>query len=234
MMAIKRHEYETREALAEGLAGGVAAVLAGGIATRGQAVLAVSGGSTPKRLFQALSKTEIDWGSVTVVLVDERYVPGTHERSNARLVRANLLQGPAARARLEPFFEEGFDAAGAAPRIAPRLAVLPRPFDVAILGMGTDGHTASFFPGADRLAEAIDPEGSEPIIAIEAPGAGEPRLTLTLPWLADARLLALHIEGEEKRQVLERALRDGPVEELPVRAMLRAPRQTPLQAFWAP
>lgn len=234
MMAIKRHEYETREALAEGLAGGVAAVLAGGIATRGQAVLAVSGGSTPKRLFQMLSKTEIDWALVTVVLVDERYVPGTHERSNARLVRDNLLQGPAARARLEPFFEDGLDANGAAARIAPRLAVLPRPFDVAILGMGTDGHTASFFPGADRLAEAIDPEGSEPIIAIEAPGAGEPRLTLTLPWLADARLLALHIEGEEKRQVLERALRHGPVEELPVRAMLRAPRQTPLQMFWAP
>lgn len=234
MMTIKRHDYETREALAEGLAAGVAAVLAGGIATRGQAVLAVSGGSTPKRLFQLLSQTQIDWEHVTIVLVDERYVPETHERSNAALVRQNLMRGPAALARLEPFFEEGFDARQAAPRIAPRLAVLPRPFDVAILGMGTDGHTASFFPGADRLAEALDPEGAEPIIAIEAPGAGEPRLTLTLPWLADARLLALHIEGEEKRAVLERALEPGPAEDLPVRAILNAPREQPLQVFWAP
>lgn len=231
---VKQHRYDTREALAEGLATGIAAVLAGGLATRGHASLAVSGGSTPKRLFQILSNAAIDWSLVTVLLVDERYVPEDHERSNARLVRENLLQGRAAAAALEAYFEPGLDASGAAARIAPRLATLPRPIDVAVLGMGTDGHTASFFPGADKLAEALDPSGAEPIIAIEAPGAGEPRLTLTLRMLAHAHFLALHIEGEEKQAVLTRALETGPVEELPVRAVLNAVRDEPLQVFWAP
>lgn len=233
-MAVKRHDYETKEALAEGLAAGIAAVLAGGIATRGEAILAVSGGSTPKRLFQILSQAEIDWSRVSVLLVDERYVPATHERSNTRLVRENLLQNRASKARIEPFHLDGLDPNEAAERLSPHLRALARPFDVVVLGMGTDGHTASFFPGADRLAQALDPAGSEPVIAIEAPGADEPRLTLTLPWLADARLLALHIEGEEKRRVLERALEDGAAEELPVRAVLRAERDEPLQVFWAP
>ncbi|ALN72315.1 6-phosphogluconolactonase [Aureimonas sp. AU20] len=233
-MTIKRHDYETREALAEALAAGIAAVLAGGVATQGSAVLAVSGGSTPKLLFRHLSEAEIDWAKVTVILVDERWVPETSERSNARLVRENLLRGRAAEAHLEPFYIEGLDALEAVGELSARFGGLPHPFDAVILGMGTDGHTASFFPGGSRLSTAIDPAYPEAVIAMEAPGAGEPRVTLTLKRLAEARFLALHIEGEDKREVLERALGEGPAEDMPVRAVLRAPREEPLQVFWAP
>ncbi|WP_294643338.1 6-phosphogluconolactonase [uncultured Aureimonas sp.] len=233
-MTIREHHYPTREALAEALATGVAAVLAGGIATRGQAVLAVSGGSTPKLFFRTLAKADLDWSRVTVCLVDERWVPETSERSNTRLVRENLLTGPAASARLEPLFEEGPSAREAEDEVSRRFSALPRPFDAVILGMGNDGHTASFFPGADRLAEAIDPQAGHRVLAIEAPGAGEPRITLALPFLLEARLLALHIEGEEKRETLAKALADGPAPDMPVRSVLRAPRDEPVQVFWAP
>ena len=233
-MTIREHHYETREALAEALATGVAAVLAGGIATRGQAVLAVSGGSTPKLFFKTLSQADLDWSSVTVCLVDERWVPETSDRSNTRLVRENLLTGRAASAHLEPLFEERPSAREAEDEVSRRLSALPRPFDAVILGMGNDGHTASFFPGADRLAEAIDPAAGHRTVAIEAPGAGEPRITLALPFLLEARLLALHIEGQDKRDTLARALGEGPIEDMPVRSVLRASREEPLQVFWAP
>ena len=232
--AIKQHDYATREALAEALAGGIAAVLAGGIATRGSAVLAVSGGSTPKLLFQHLSRTEIEWERVTVLLVDERWVPESDERSNARLVRANLLQDKAAAAHLQPFFIEGLSAEQAVPELSQSFGALPRPFDAVVVGMGTDGHTASFFPGGDHLGQALDPASHEAVVAMRAPGAAEPRITLTLPRLADARFLALHIEGEDKRRVLGDALSEGSAEAMPVRAVLRHPRSEPLQVFWAP
>lgn len=233
-MTIREHDYPTREALAEALATGVAAVLCGGISTRGHAVLAVSGGSTPKRFFGALAQADIDWSRVTVCLVDERWVPETSERSNARLVRENLLVGRAAGARLEPLFEDGPTAREAEDDVSRRLSALPRPFDAVILGMGNDGHTASFFPGADRLAEAIDAQAGHRVLAIEAPGAGEPRITLALPFLLEARFLALHIEGQDKRDTLAKAMGDGPVEAMPIRSVLRAAREDPLQIFWAP
>ncbi|WP_062016255.1 6-phosphogluconolactonase [Aureimonas sp. AU4] len=231
---LKRHEYDTREALAEALAAGVAAVLAGGIATNGQALLAVSGGSTPRLFFRHLSQAAIDWSRVTVVLVDERWVPETSERSNARLVRENLLQGPASAARTEFFFQEGESADEAQASLSRRFAALPRPFDVVVLGMGDDGHTASFFPGGDRLAQAIDLADPAAVVPMRAPGAAEPRITLTLSRLADARLLAVHIEGDNKRETLERALAGTDPAEMPVRAVFRLERQTPIELFWAP
>lgn len=224
------HRYETRQALAEALATGVAAVLAGGIATRGSASLAVSGGSTPALFLQTLAAIPIAWDCVTVTLVDERCVPEAHERSNAGFLRRHLLQGPAAAARFVPLFLPDETPA----ELAARIGGLPRPFDAAVLGMGADGHTASFFPGAANLRDALDLADPRPVIAIEAPGAGEPRLSLTLSRLADAHFLALHIEGREKMAVFEAAGAAGPAEALPVRAVLAMPRERPLEVFWAP
>ena len=97
--------------------------------------------------------------------------------------------------------------------------------------MGNDGHTASFFPGGDTLDEALTKPG--PALAIHAPGAGEPRVTQTLPRLLHTRALYLHIEGEEKAEVLEKALGDGAVEDMPVRAVLRSGRHA-IIVYWAP
>ena len=230
----KLHRYDTREALAEALAGGVAAVLGGAIATRGVATLAVSGGSTPKLLFERLSQIDIDWHDVTVTLVDERWVPETNQRSNGALLRTHLLKDKAAAARFLPLYVDTDTPDAAKDDLHDRFQRVTRPFDVVILGMGNDGHTASFFPGADALGEAIDPDGREPVVAITAPGAGEPRVTLTLPMLIDARFLALHIEGADKLATYEKAAEAGPATDMPVRAVLRAGRTEPINVFWAP
>ena len=93
------------------------------------------------------------------------------------------------------------------------------PLNVAILGMGDDGHTASFFPGGDNLQVALNEERSR-LVSMRAPGAAEPRITLSRRTLLQARSLYLHVEGEDKAGVLERALTPGSIEDLPVRSML--------------
>lgn len=211
--------FAARGALADALASDVADELRRAIAAKGKATLAVSGGSTPKLFFDKLSEIDLPWQRVTVTLVDERQVPDTSERSNARLVREHLLRNKAAAAHFVPLFENA-------------AADSSLPFDVTILGMGSDGHTAAFFPKADRLKEAIDSGTSRRLIEIIAPGAGEPRLTFTLPVLEASGRLALHIEGADKRQVLDKALADGPEEDMPVRAILRS--ATPLTLYWCP
>lgn len=232
-MTATRRSFGTKEDLALALAETVAEHINDGIAARGAASIAVSGGSTPGRFFAVLGRRkDIDWSKVTVTLVDERWVPETSDRSNAGLVNEKLLQGPAATAHFVPLYAGGDepDAAGIA-RTNLQVSAVPMPFDAVILGMGNDGHTASFFPGGDTLNEALTSDG--PAIAIRAPGAGEPRVTLVLKRLLMASGLYLHIEGEEKAATLERAAAEGPVEDMPIRSILRQ-SQTPLTIFWSP
>ena len=227
-----RRTFGDKDELALALADAVAGNLTAGIAARGEAALAVSGGSTPARFFQALSRrVDVEWSKVTVTLVDERWVDEGSDRSNARLVKANLLQGPAASASFVPLYQDGSepDAAGIAKANA-AIAAIPV-LDVAILGMGNDGHTASFFPGGDTLDAALTAEG--PALSIRAPGAGEPRITLTLRRLLAAEVVYLHIEGNEKAEVLDKALGQGDVAEMPVRAVLRQDER-PVTVFWCP
>jgi 6-phosphogluconolactonase len=225
-----RRDFHDKDQLADALAEAVATDLKAGVKARGEASIAVSGGSTPARFFRTLSqRADVPWDKVTVTLVDERWVDESSERSNGRLVKANLLTGRAAAARFVPLYRGGTVADAYAAGLAVR--EVPFPFDAAILGMGNDGHTASFFPGGDTLADALTGEG--PVVAINAPGAGEPRVTLTLKVLLASRALYLHIEGNEKVETLARAEAEGPIEDMPVRAVLRQ-TQTPLTIYWCP
>lgn len=232
-MAAEMHIFDNGPALAEGLAGAVSAAIDAAIATRGTASIAVSGGSTPKAFFKALSQSKIDWNKVSVTLVDERFVEPDSDRSNEKLVRDNLLIDAASSANFEPLYYPTATAEEAAATATKQTAAIGSPFDVAILGMGTDGHTASFFPGGSRLSEALNATTPRGVMTMEADGAGEPRLTFTFSSLQDAGLLVLHIEGAGKKDVLAKAQADGDEAEMPIRAMLRR-AATPLQIYWAP
>ncbi len=261
----ERHECRDTQSQAHGLASAIAGTLSEALARRGHAMLAVSGGRSPLALFKALRAQALDWRLVTVLLVDERVVPLGHPDSNARLVREHLLQEGAAHANFCPPFDvlpEGFTSRqGALEALCihanERLSALPWPLDVAVLGMGEDGHTASLFAGAQGLAGALqagNPDSSAlgrddaasgsatsdpttsgpstPMAWIWPPAAPHARLTLTLPVLRQARCLMLAIQGAAKREVLERAcLARHP--QLPISWLLHdAPR--PLQVWLAP
>lgn len=232
-MPHQMNSFENGAALAEGLADRVAAMLASAIAAKGQATLAVSGGSTPKAFFEALSSRDLDWGKVKITLVDERFVPEDNPRSNHLLVKTHLLKNTAAAASFVPLYQPEAtieQAAVAATGIVPGMNA---PFDVAILGMGSDGHTASFFPGGDHLFAALDLGQPRRVMTMEAPGAGEARLTLSFSALHDAHLLVVHIEGAEKKSVLEKALSGSDEAEMPIRAVLER-AQTQPDIYWAP
>jgi 6-phosphogluconolactonase len=218
-MIERRRVFDGKEQLAHGLAHDVAVWLNEAIAKNGSALLAVSGGSTPKPFFAALSNMKLAWSKVKVTLVDERQVPEESDRSNARLVKQSLLQNLAAAATFIPLYEN------------PEAANLPA-FDVVILGMGHDGHTASFFPGGDHLARALDMKTPEAILTMNAPGAGEPRLTFSLARLLHTAHLCLHIEGQDKMKVLDAALAQQDAMQMPVRAVLNATK--PLTLYWCP
>jgi len=212
----------------DSLADYVAVALRDHVAAHGMAALAVSGGTTPVKFFEKLSEIPLPWEKINVTLVDDRWVGAESPRSNAKLVKDHLLQNHAAAAKFLPLVTSTATPDEALNEIEIALKKLPLPFAAVVLGLGTDGHTASFFPGGDHLTEAL--EGKHLITAMHAQAAGEPRITLTLPVLLAATFLAIHFEGEVKKHVFLTALREGPVEELPIRAILRA--RPDVKIFW--
>jgi len=231
---ITQHSFTDCHALAKAFSERVAEQLREGIAARGKALLAVSGGSTPKHFFEQLSRQKLDWSKVSVTLVDERWVPESSDRSNARLVKSTLLQHEASVAQFVPLYANAPTPEAGLPAVKTRVSSLPLPFDVVVLGMGGDGHTASFFPGGDRLSEALDLKSGLLVVPMRAKGAEEPRITFSLPALLDTRALYLHIEGDSKRELLNEArLGTGKGIDYPVRAVL-IQQQTPVSVYWCP
>ncbi len=212
------HDYPDREMMHLRLADKIAGQLADYLRRDGRATLSVPGGTTPGPVFDILSGVDLDWAKINVVLNDERWVPEDSPRSNTRLLRDRLFRGPAAAARLIPLYQPGAatpeDALAALEEgLAPHL-----PVSVLLLGMGADMHTASLFPGADRLGEALA-ANAPPILPMRADAAGEPRVTLTAPVLKAAINIHVLITGADKRAAIEKAASLSP-DLAPIRVVL--------------
>jgi 6-phosphogluconolactonase len=232
-MTVHFHNCDNSQALAERFAADVADRLSAALAMRDHASLVVSGGKSPVPFFQALSRANLPWHRVWVTLADERWVDPSSPDSNERTVREHLLQGPAAAANFVPLKHEAPTPEASLGECGAVLAAMPKPFDLVILGMGEDGHTASLFPGVDGLATLLDPEESPAPVIVTPPVAPHRRISLNLSALLEARGIALAMSGSAKRAVLDRALQEHRPLELPIAAVLHQ-QQVPVDVYLSP
>jgi 6-phosphogluconolactonase len=225
--------YADMETLSRELAAGIAANLTAAIGARGLASLVVSGGRSPVSLFEILRTQPLDWDRVCVALADERWVGPDDPASNERLVREVLLKDRAASARFLGLKNGAPTPDLGAVSAWETFARVPRPFDVVVLGMGDDGHTASLFPGSPNLPRALNPAAAAGCVGTWAPVAPQARLSLNLTALLDSRRIVVLITGESKWRTFAAACAPGPVEDMPIRAVLRQSR-TPVDVSWSP
>jgi 6-phosphogluconolactonase len=199
-------------ALARAAAGLFADAARRAAAERGRFVVALAGGSTPRAAYELLAGplgADVPWARVHVCFGDERGVPPDDAASNYAMARDALLARvpvPEAQVYRLEGEREPADAAARADALL-RGLLGDGGLDLALLGMGADGHTASLFPGSPALDER-----ERWVVATEAPPGvtPRPRLTLTLPALAQARHVVVLVAGAEKRDALRRALADEP------------------------
>lgn len=196
--------------------------LRGAIARNGRATVALSGGNTPRDAYGLLARESgLDWTKVDVFWVDERAVAPTDDRSNYRWAKATLLDAAgisAARVHRMPADAKDLDAAARQYDKEIRAHVELGPeglpaFDVLVLGVGDDGHTASLFPG-EPTVDVVD----RLVAAVPAKGSREARLTVTVPVIEHARAVLILAVGAVKRPALERVWAlQGNVHETPAR-----------------
>ncbi|UDG81315.1 6-phosphogluconolactonase [Candidatus Profftia lariciata] len=209
----------------------IAIALTYSINTKGQASLIVSGGKTPLRLFKALTQKDIAWSKVVITLADERWVDTTDNCSNEYLVRKYLLKDYAVNAMFISLKNNYATPFAGAIHIEHQLKIIKRPFDVVILGMGEDGHTASLFPKADNLDQALAMDSGRVCMGIKPLTANLDRITLTLPTLLNSYCIYLYIIGNKKYDVYQRAIQGSNIYEMPIRAILNQV-QTPVNVCY--
>jgi 6-phosphogluconolactonase len=159
--------------------------------------VALAGGSTPRRLYELLAVCDLPWSETEVFFGDERCVPPDHPDSNYRMAHEALLSR--VQARVHPMPGETCDAAAYEEELTRVFGTGPPEFDLVLLGLGVDGHTASLFPG-DPALNVTDRR----VVRVQRPD--HPRLTLTLPVLSAAKVAMFLVSGESKREPLRRLL----------------------------
>ncbi|MEI6418982.1 MAG: 6-phosphogluconolactonase [Sphingomonadales bacterium] len=213
-------DYDDAAEMAEAVAGDIGYIISQALEARGRAFVALAGGSTPVPALKLLAAQKLDWADVTIVPTDDRLVPPTDAASNAGMLAKLFLPK---KARVLPLCmgEKTADAAGRA--ADERLADLEWPLDVALLGVGTDGHTASIFPGPDYDAALNAPRARRAIGLRPDPkpeNAPFDRVTLTKSTLVSARAVTLVLQGKDKRKVVEKALKEGALSQYPIGRVL--------------
>lgn len=225
-------DYDDADEMADAVAGDVGFIIESALDARGEALVALPGGKTPQPIFRKLAEAKLDWKRVTIIPTDDRLVPLTDERSNIRAIAGAFIRSGA---RVFPITGDIDDYKLAGNSANAKLAELKFPLDLAWLGMGSDGHTASIFPGPD-LDEALNaPKGRHAVgvmpdpLPPEAPVA---RITLTRSAILSARTVLITITGQDKKALLEAAIADGHSSKLPIGRVL-AEAEQPIDIHWA-
>jgi len=215
------HVLDSAASLHAILAYRVARDLTEAIEQKGWASLMFPGGNTPRPFLNRLAEENVEWSKVKVGLVDERWVEPDSGKSNENLVRTELLARGAEAASFFGMFREGMTPEEACTDIEALYRRELFPFDIVVLGMGSDGHTASLFPGRTELKQLLN----DPVLCgvAEAPVDPSVRMSLSLHAIASAKHCYLHIEGGEKLAVYEAALDGDDPTQMPVRAVLNHP-----------
>jgi 6-phosphogluconolactonase len=233
------HQAADQESLASKLAMQLLKLMDQTIEEKGSVVLALSGGSTPKPLFRSLASADLDWSKVIITLVDERWVPKSHELSNAAFMQKYLLDSLPDGVKFIPLYEPAATAELSTDEVLSNYCHVthssvnaPRPFDIVVLGMGGDGHTASFFPDADNIADLVDQKSTTPLLTCNSTSTQVERITWNLPMLLNSQYLALHFTGAAKKSVFNNALENVDACELPIRSVIFQ-QHLPLQVFYA-
>ncbi|GHB79975.1 6-phosphogluconolactonase [Psychrosphaera saromensis] len=217
-MKAKIRKFENSTLLNEAFSQEIADKLQAGINENGSATLLVSGGNTPKPMFLMLSNKDIEWNKVNIALVDDRWVELSDSASNEAMVNSALLINKASVANFVGMKTEHKDAFDAQATVSAKFDAFKRPFDVVILGMGEDGHTASIFPCCAQLDEALTT--SKDIMATEPTTAPHQRMTFTKSALLNSKQLYLHLVGESKETVLLDVAAGSDEKQAPIRAFL--------------
>lgn len=235
---ISEHFFSDREGLFAALSADCVDRLKHSLRFNNSASILASGGSSPGPLYQSLFNAELDWTKVDIALVDERWVEENEPGSNTALITKHMRASRASDARFVAmkYPEETAEKALSCCESAYR--ELSRPFDLTILGMGPDGHTASLFPYADGLEAALDVSSNKLCAAIiakasEVTGNLTERMTLTLHGILQSLQIHLLITGEEKLDVYKRALDNNDFKLMPVSAVLQQ-SLVPVEVYWAP
>ena len=227
--------FDTADAMIAVLADEIVTRLKAGVASNGQSSFVVSGGTTPGALFDVLSARDAPWEKVTITLSDERWSDPGQNGSNEFLVRSHLLKGKAAAAKFVAMKTPDATPDDGAPKAERAIAAIRKPFDVTLLGMGDDGHTASLYPRSAELKTALDISAPALVHAVHAKDAAKTgdRLTLTLRAILDSKWIVLLIRGAEKMKTYQAAEAGDDLTEMPVRNVL-GQSKAPVAVFWSP
>lgn len=233
-MSWTEYPYRDDEALVTALTECLRAQVAEAVAARGQALLALAGGRTPLPVYRRLAECEVDWTRVRVLPSDERCVPHAHPACNLAALRDAFRRAQGL--TLLPLTTADGDPDASVALARDTLARYPQDFDLVLLGIGNDAHTASLFPGAPQLAAALAPDAPD-AMRIDPdplpPEAPWPRITLSAARIKRARSVHLAITGGSKREALQRAQASKDPLTTPVGALLHAD-DLRLHVHWSP
>jgi len=224
------YSANNRESLASDLCQSIGEILIEAIRKRGNASIAVSGGSTPIQLFNKLSLLNIDWTKVDLTLVDDRWVDPNSTDSNELLVRTHFIKNKAVKVNFFPLKNGSKTAAEGKKNSEKILRNITFPFDVIVLGMGVDGHTASLFPCSEELSEAMDLNNPNILILTSPKTASYQRISLTAKVITDCKNVFLHLNGSSKLHTLESAMEYKDSSKMPIYAFL----ENGLSIYWSP